>query len=72
MEGAAEEKVAGYIKGEVKKMQLKSKTVIGGAGSEGIYEIRPKDNGSAFVNVLSNMIGVESAVMVSYDGNYAA
>ena len=65
MEGAAEEKVAGYIKGEVKKMQLKSKTVTGG-------EIRPKDNDSAFVNVLSNMRGVESAVMVSYDGNYAA
>ena len=72
MEGAAEEKVAGYIKGEVKKMQLKSKTVTGGAGSEVIYEIRPKDNDSAFVNVLSNMRGVESAVMVSYDGNYAA
>lgn len=72
MEGAAEEKVAGYIKGKVKKMQLKSKTVTGGAGSEVIYEIRPKDNDSAFVNVLSNMRGVESAVMVSYDGNYAA
>ena len=43
MEGVAEEKVADYIKGEVKKMQLKSKTVTGGAGSEVIYEIRPKD-----------------------------
>lgn len=72
MEGAAEEKVADYIKNEVKKMQLKSKTVTGGAGSEVIYEIRPKDNDSVFVNVLSNMKGVESAVMVSYDGNYAA
>ena len=66
------EQVEGYIKGEVKKMQLKSKTVTGGAGSEVIYEIRPKDNDSAFVNVLSNMRGVESAVMVSSDGNYEA
>ena len=72
MEGVAEEKVAGYIKSEVKKMQLKSKTVTGGVGAEVIYEIRPKDNDSAFVNVLSTMKGVESAVMVSYDGNYAA
>ena len=37
-----------------------------------IYEIRPKDNDSAFVNRISGMQGVESAVMVSYDGNYAA
>lgn len=72
MDGELEQKIEGYIRGEVKKMQLKSKTVTGGAGSEVIYEIRPKDNDSAFVNVLSNMRGVESAVMVSYDGNYAA
>ena len=72
MDGELEQKIEGYIRGEVKKMQLKSKTVTGGAGSEVIYEIRPKDNDSAFVNVLSNMKGVESAVMVSYDGNYAA
>lgn len=53
-------------------MQLKSKTVTGEAGTEVIYEIRPKDNDSAFVNRISGMQGVESAVMVSYDGNYAA
>ena len=72
MDGELEQKVEGYIKGEVKKMQLKSKTVTGGAGTEVIYEIRPKDNDSAFVNRISGMQGVESAVMVSYDGNYAA
>ena len=56
----------------VKKMLLKSKTVPGEAGTDVIYENRPKDNDSAFVNRISGMQGVESAVMVSYDGNYAA
>ena len=72
MDGELEQKIEGYIRSEVKKMQLKSKTVTGGAGTEVIYEIRPKDNDSAFVNRISGMQGVESAVMVSYDGNYAA
>ncbi len=71
-EGNLEGKIEGLLQKEVRKMQLKSKTVSGGAGSELIYEIRPKDSGSAFVNEISSIDGVESAVMVSYDGNYAA
>lgn len=71
-EGEAESAVEGFLRKEVKKMQLKSKTVTGGSGMEVIYEIRPKDSSSAFVNEISRMAGVESAVMVSYDGNYAA
>ena len=67
-----EESIEALLKKEVKKMLLKSKTVTGGAGTELIYEIRPSDNNSAFVNAISKMEGVESAVMVSYDGNYAA
>lgn len=72
MDGELEGKIEGLLKKEVKKMQLKSKTVTGGAGTELIYEIRPNDSGSAFVNAISKIDGVESAVMVSYDGNYAA
>lgn len=72
MEGEMEEAVEAFLRKEVKKMNLKSKTVTGGAGMEVIYEIRPKDSDSAFVNRISKMNGVESAVMVSYDGNYAA
>ena len=53
-------------------MVLKSKTITGGAGTEVIYEIRPHDSKSDFLNAISEMEGVESAVMVSYDGNYAA
>lgn len=72
MEGEMEEAVEAFLRKEVKKMNLKSKTVTGGAGMEVIYEIRPKDSDSGFVNHISKMNGVESAVMVSYDGNYAA
>ena len=64
--------VVEMLKKEVKKMQLKSKTVTGGAGTELIYEIRPNDSNTAFINEISEVEGVESAVMVSYDGNYAA
>lgn len=71
-DGECEGMVEGCLRSHVKKMLLKSKTVTGGAGVELIYEIRPADSGSGFVNTLSRMDGVESAVMVSYDGNYAA
>lgn len=67
-----EEEIAAFLRKQVKRMLLKSKTVTGGAGTELIYEIRPVDGDSRFVNTISKMEGVESAVMVSYDGNYAA
>ena len=67
-----EEEIYALLKKEVKKMMLKSKTVTGGAGTELIYEIRPNDSNTAFINAISKIEGVESAVMVSYDGNYAA
>ncbi|MGN0135918.1 DUF4956 domain-containing protein [Anaerotignum sp.] len=72
MDGKQEGRIEEFLQKEVKKMQLKSKTVNGGAGTELIYEIRPHDSDSGFVNVISKIEGVESAVMVSYDGNYAA
>ena len=67
-----EGEIAAFWRKQVKKMLLKSKTVTGGAGTELIYESRPVDGDSRFVNTISKMEGVESAVMVSYDGNYAA
>ncbi len=67
-----EGEIAAFLRKQVKKMLLKSKTVTGGAGTELIYEIRPVAGDSRFVNTISKMEGVESAVMVSYDGNYAA
>ncbi|WP_405726015.1 DUF4956 domain-containing protein [Anaerotignum sp.] len=71
-DGEQEGSVEEVLKKEVRKMLLKSKTITGGVGTELIYEIRPNDSNTAFLNAISKMEGVESAVMVSYDGNYAA
>lgn len=56
----------------VSRSVLKSKTITAGACSELIYEVRPKGADNGFVNRISDLTGVESVVMVSYDGNYAA
>lgn len=72
MDSELEKNIETLLKKEVKKMLLKSKTVTGGAGTELIYEIRPHDSNTIFVNAISRIEGVESAVMVSYDGNFAA
>ena len=71
-DGEMEGSVESVLKKEVRKMLLKSKTITGGVGTELIYEIRPNDSNTVFLNAISKMDGVESAVMVSYDGNYAA
>lgn len=67
-----ESAVTSFVQQVVKRMTLKSKTITGGQGTELIFEICPKNGESAFVNEISRMAGVQSAVMVSYDGNYAA
>ena len=67
-----EKTVTTFVQQVVKRMTLKSKTITGGQGTELIFEICPKNGESAFVNEISRMAGVQSAVMVSYDGNYAA
>lgn len=71
-EGGMENQIEGILAKQVKRMALKSKTVTGGQGKELIYEICPSTTDSGFVDDISRMQGVESAVMVSYDGNYAA
>ncbi len=67
-----EKTVTAFVQQVVKRMTLKSKTITGGQGTELIFEICPKNGESAFVNEISRMAGVQSVVMVSYDGNYAA
>lgn len=53
----------------VKKQVLKSKTVSK-SGIEMTFEVRLKSPDSEFVNRISNLLGVESAVLVSYNGDY--
>lgn len=36
------------------------------------YEIRVKENDMSFINNISNIEGVKSAIMLSYDGNFTA
>ena len=67
-----EKAVTTFVQQVVKRMTLKSKTITCGQGTELIFEICPQNGESAFVNEISRMAGVQSAVMVSYDGNYAA
>lgn len=64
-----EKKVITAIKEGVKKQVLKSKTVSRG-GIELTMEVRLKSDDSEFVNKILEITGVESAVLVSYNGDY--
>ena len=58
-----------FMKDKVAKLTTKSKTV----SAEGIrlnYEIRLKSDETDFVNAVSAISGVKSAVLVSYNGDY--
>lgn len=66
---AAEAAALGQIRENVKKQVLKSKTVSRN-GIEMTLEVRLKGDDSAFVNGISEIEGVESAVLVSYNGDY--
>ncbi len=65
----AEESVQNFLAGSVKKSVIKSKTV-----SKGIielnYEVRLKNEDTKFVNRLSDLNGVNNAILVSYNGDY--
>ncbi len=65
----AEKNVLTLVKESVKKQVLKSKTVSKG-GIELTMEVRLKSDDSEFVNKVSAVSGVESAVLVSYNGDY--
>ena len=67
--GEAEKLALAKIKEFVKKQVLKSKTVSKG-GIEMTLEVRLKGDDSQFVNEISEIEGVESAVLVSYNGDY--
>jgi uncharacterized membrane protein YhiD involved in acid resistance len=68
----SEQFVMDYILKSVKKHVIKSKTVAEGSGIELTVEIRLKDMCTKFVNEISSISGVSSAVLVSYNGEYMA
>lgn len=58
-----------FIDKNVSRCTVKSKSARQGL-VELNYEIRMKDDSTDFINELSQMNGVESAVLVSYNGDY--
>ncbi len=65
----AENEITGFLKSNVNKAVIKSKSVTAG-NIELNYEIRMKNDDTGFVNAISGMNGVKNAVLVSYNGEY--
>ena len=66
---AAESDVLGILKSNAEKCVLKSKTVRKNL-TELTYEIRLKSDDTSFINDVSDIVDVESAVLVTYNGEY--
>lgn len=58
-----------FLRKQVQRLAVKSKTAQKGAIELNV-EIRMKDENTDFVNILSELSGVTSAVLVSYNGDY--
>lgn len=68
-DSATERKALEILNARVQKCTVKSKTATKG-NIELNLEIRLKDESTDFINALSEMGGVNSAVLVSYNGDY--
>lgn len=66
---AAEKKAKEFLDQQVLKCVVKSKTAQKGA-IELNYEIRMKNDNTDFINELSEINGINNAVLVSYNGEY--
>lgn len=58
-----------FLRKQVQRLVVKSKTVQKGS-VELNAEVRMRDDNTDFINILSEMTGVTSAVLVSYNGDY--
>ena len=65
----AETKAKEYLAKNVTRSTVKSKSAVKGAIEINI-EVRLKEDNTDFINTLSEMPGVNSAVIVSYNGDY--
>jgi uncharacterized membrane protein YhiD involved in acid resistance len=65
----SETKAIEYLKQQAQKCVVKSKSVQKGSIELNI-EIRMKDDNTDFINSISEMPGVNSAILVSYNGDY--
>ncbi len=65
----SEAAAADFLKANTRRCTVKSKTVRKGSVEMNI-EIRLKDDNTDFINALTDIAGVRSAVLVSYNGDY--
>ena len=65
----SEQRAVDFLKGKVQRCVVKSKTAQKGAVELNL-EIRMKEDNTDFVNELADMEGINSAVLVSYNGEY--
>lgn len=65
----SEQRAKSYLDTQVQRCVVKSKTVQKGS-VELNMEIRLKDDNTDFINTLSEIEGIHSAVLVSYNGDY--
>ena len=65
----SEQKAVAFLKNKVKRCVVKSKTAQKGQVELNL-EIRMKEDNTDFVNELADMEGINSAVLVSYNGEY--
>lgn len=68
-DSAAEKSATAFLEKWLQRCVVKSKSAVKGA-IELNLEIRLKDDDTDFINALSEMEGVTSAVLVSYNGDY--
>lgn len=65
----SETEAAAFLRNQVQRCVVKSKTAQKGAIELNV-EVRMKGDNTDFINTLSEMPGVASAVLVSYNGDY--
>lgn len=65
----SEQKAMDFLKDKVQKCVVKSKTAQKGSVELNL-EIRLKTDNTDFINELSDMSGINSAVLISYNGEY--
>lgn len=68
-DSASEKSATAFLEQQVQRCVVKSKTATKGM-IELNLEVRMKDDNTDFINALSEMDGINSAVLVSYNGDY--
>ncbi len=68
-DSSSEKRAADFLANKVQKCVIKSKTAEKG-NIELNFEIRMKNDNTNFINELSEMNGIHSTILVSYNGEY--